>query len=145
MKELELVELIGALQRRVVRRLAHHLEAEGLSMSEGIVLWRLNKHGQGRVSEIGALSGLPPSTLTGLLDRLVAGEWLQREADPEDRRAIIMKGTPKLEEFAKTSMRSVARDLEKSFKTLPPDLIGRLVDDLGMVIACLENEEGVKK
>jgi len=145
MKELELVELLGALQRRVMKRLSHHLEAQGLSMSEGVVLWRLHKHGASRVSEIGALSGLPPSTLTGLLDRLVAGGWLERESDPDDRRAVIMRGTRMLDEFSRTSMRSVARDLEKSFKSLPPDLIARLVGDLGMIIECLENEEGARK
>lgn len=145
MKELELVELVGALQRRVMRRLSRNLMDEGLSMSEGIVLWRLHKHGPSRVSEIASMSGLPPSTLTGLLDRLVAGGWVGREPDPEDRRAIIMRGTEKLEDFSKTSMRTVAKDLERSFRGLPKDLIGRLVGDLAAVIDCLEREEGAKK
>lgn len=144
-KELELVELLGSLQRRVMRKLSGQLETVGLSMSEGVVLWRLHKLGACRVSEIAIQSGLPPSTLTGLLDRLVAGGWVEREADPDDRRAVVMRGTPKLDEFSKTSMRSVARELERGFRGLPKDLIARLVGDLRLVLDCLENEEGSKK
>ena len=145
MKELELVELLGSLQRRVMKKLSGQLETVGLSMSEGVVLWRLHKLGASRVSEIGMLSGLPPSTLTGLLDRLVAGGWVERESDPDDRRVVVMRGTAKLEEFSKTSMRSVARELERSFRGLPKDLIARLVGDLHLVLDCLENEDGSKK
>ena len=145
MKGLELVELIFAFQRRVMRRLTHHLAGEGLSTSEGIVLWRLHKHGARRVSDIASSSGLPPSTLTGLLDRLVEGGWVAREPDPDDRRAIIMQPTPKLEEFARTSLRSVAKDLEHSFRSLPSGLVERLIVDLGLVIGCLEEEENQRK
>ncbi|MDA8411787.1 MAG: MarR family transcriptional regulator [Treponema sp.] len=145
MKELELIELVGALQRRVIRKLSGKLERAGLSTSEGVVLWRLHKKGPSRVSEIAALSGLPPSTLTGLLDRLVAGGWVERQSDPDDRRVVVMKGTAKLDEFSKTSMRSVARDLERSFHNMPKDLIVRLVGDLRLVLDSLENEDGSKK
>lgn len=145
MKELEFVEAIGALQRKVVRRLSRNLEAEGLSMGEGAVLWRIHKRGPCRVSEISSQGGLPPSTLTGMLDRLVAGGWVVREADPEDRRAVIMRGTDKLDEFSRTSMKAVAKDLERSFRTLPRDLIPRLVEDLGQILQCLDGEEGQRK
>ncbi|HUX38311.1 MAG TPA: MarR family transcriptional regulator [Rectinemataceae bacterium] len=145
MKGLELVELMVAFQRRIMKRLGHHLAGEGLSTSEGFVLWRLHKHGARRVSEIAASSGLPPSTLTSLLDRLVEGGWVAREPDPDDRRAIIMQPTPKLEEFARTSLRSVGKDLENSFRSLPSGLVDRLIADLGLVIGCFEEEESQRK
>ena len=109
------------------------------------MLWRLHKRGPSRVSEIASQSGLPPSTLTGLPDRLVAGGWVERQSDPEDRRVVVMKGTQKLDRFSKTSMRSVARDLGRNFKKLPEDHIVRLVGDLRLVLDCLENEDGSKK
>jgi DNA-binding MarR family transcriptional regulator len=33
-------------------------------------------------------AGLPPATVTGVLDRLEKGGWIVRERDPEDRRAV---------------------------------------------------------
>jgi hypothetical protein len=38
-------------------------------------------------------------------------------------------------------MRAIAKTMEKSLRTLPPELIERLVSDLGEVNACLEGEE----
>lgn len=35
-------------------------------------------------------SGLHPATLTGILDRLERGGWLNRERDPHDRRGVLL-------------------------------------------------------
>ncbi|MGO8692693.1 MAG: MarR family winged helix-turn-helix transcriptional regulator [Rectinemataceae bacterium] len=140
-KEIELTELLGDIYRKIMKRFSRYAEAAGISLTEGMVLWRIHKHGCRRVSEIAAQIGLPPSTLTGVLDRLVAGDWLEREADPEDRRAVLMKSTAKLVEFTKSSMRASSRSLEKSFRTLPPELMDRLVADLASVLECLERDE----
>jgi len=142
MQEIEFIELIGSIQKKVTRRLSKFVAAEGLSMPEGVVLWRVNKLGPTRVSEISNQSGLPPSTLTGMLDRLVAGGWLEREDDPDDRRAVLMKSTPKLDDFTKSSMRSSAESLGESFRNLPPELLGRLLADLASVLECLNEHEG---
>jgi len=142
MQEIEFIELIGSIQKKVMRRLSKFVAAEGLSMPEGVVLWRINKLGPTRVSEIANQSGLPPSTLTGMLDRLVAGGWLEREDDPDDRRAVLMKSTPKLDDFTKSSMRSSAESLGESFRNLPPELLGRLLADLASVLECLNEHEG---
>jgi len=141
MNEIALIELLGNIHRKIMKRIACYSEEAGLSMTEGIVLWRIHKHGTSRVSDISGQLGLPPSTLTGILDRLVAGGWLSREDDPDDRRAVVMKSTPKLVEFTKNSMRASAKNLERSFRALEPDLLERLVDDLRSVLACLEENE----
>jgi len=145
MRELEFVELLGAIQRRVMRRLARHFEAEGLSVTDGLVLKWVSKRGSCRVSEIVDFSSLPASTVTGVLDRLVAGGWLERSSDPEDRRAVIMSGTPKLKEAMRVFQRSVAKALEKSLKGLSPGLLEGLIRDLAEVNACLEVEEEARK
>jgi DNA-binding MarR family transcriptional regulator len=124
-----------------MKRFASSIEAEGLSLTEGMVLWRVRKLGCSRVSEIATHIGLSPSTLTGVLDRLVSGGWLEREADPDDRRVVLMKSTPKLVEFTKSSMRASSKSLGKSFRVLPPELLDRLVDDLAQVLKCLEEDK----
>jgi len=109
------------------------------------VLWRIHKLGPMRVSEIASTIGVPPSTLTGVLDRLVAGGWIERSADPADRRAVLMKSTPRLEEFTKNTMQASFKSLARSFRTLPPALLDRLVSDLGSVLACLDQDEENKR
>jgi len=139
--EIELLELIGDIHRKTMKRVSCYAEEAGLSLTEGMVLWRVHKHGVCRVSEISSQLGLPPSTLTGILDRLVLGGWLKRVDDPEDRRAVQMKSTPKLVEFTKSSMRASSKSLEKSFKVLDPALLDRLVVDLRAVLSSLETAE----
>ena len=49
-----------------------------------LTLWREDGL---KVIDLGRKSGLEPSTMTGLLDRMERDELLYREADPTDRRA----------------------------------------------------------
>jgi DNA-binding MarR family transcriptional regulator len=85
--------------------------------------------------------GLAPSTLTGLLDRLTAKGLLERAADPDDRRAVVMKSTDGLRELMRGLMRAGTRHLEKALRPLPPELFPRLTADLSAVLGCLEAEE----
>ena len=141
MNEIELVEVLNAIHRKIMKRLSGYAQKEGLSIPEAMVLWRVHKNAPIRVSDLADQIGLPTSTLSGMLDRLVAGGWLGREADPNDRRAVLMHSTDKLTRYTENSKRASAQDLEKSFRTLAPELIARLTEDLGDVLACLERDE----
>ncbi|MEV4351670.1 MarR family transcriptional regulator [Actinoplanes sp. NPDC049596] len=39
-------------------------------------------------------AGLPPATVTGVLDRLERGGWIVRERDTADRRAVMVRIVP---------------------------------------------------
>jgi DNA-binding MarR family transcriptional regulator len=140
MKEIDMIELIGNIARKVAKSVGHIAAADGLSTTEALALWKLRK-GPCKASEIADKLGLSPSTITGILDRLEARGWILREADPEDRRAINIGPTKKLTEFMKGAKRSVSKALERTFSGLPPDLIDRLCADLSRVQELLEAEE----
>lgn len=141
MQSLTLTELFGAIYRKMIKRLSRYAEAEGLSWSESLVLWTIHKHRSLHVSKIANSIGLPPSTLTGMLDRLVAGGWIEREPDPNDRRAILVACTGKFEGVANATIRASFASLEQDFAGLPPQLVDRLVGDLATVLECLERGE----
>src|ERR1700704_87467 len=42
-------------------------------------------------SALARLAGLHPATMTGILDRLERGDWIVRERDPADRRAVLVR------------------------------------------------------
>src|SRR5438477_9191764 len=48
------------------------------------------RHGPINPSALARLAGLHPATMTGVLDRLEAGDWISRTRDPADRRAIAV-------------------------------------------------------
>ena len=141
MNEIRLLELLGDIYRRVLKVMAPLAQAEGLSMTEMLVLWKMHIRERRRVRELVTEIGLPPSTLTGILDRLTSEGWLAREPDPDDRRAVVMRRTEKLTRFIQLIKREGTRGLEAAFKKLPRDLIERLTADLAAVHERLETEE----
>jgi len=141
MNEMGLVELFWSVQKRLAQRMAPVARDMGISMSELVVLWKAHKLGECRVSALSEDLGVPPSTLTGMMDRLVEGGWLDRDRDPQDRRAVVMKSTPRLAELVRNLKHAGSRTLEKAFKTLPAETFDRLEHDLLDVLQCLEREE----
>jgi DNA-binding MarR family transcriptional regulator len=138
--EIGLVELFWNIHKRIVKRLAPLAHREGMSTTEMVVLWKAHQCGQSRVTALAEDLGLPPSTLTGMLDRLVEGGWLERDRDPEDRRAVVMKSTGKLGELVRDLKHAGSRTMEKAFRSLPQNVRERLAGDLARVLECLERE-----
>ena len=52
------------------------------------------RHGPINPGALARLAGLHPATMTGVLDRLEAGDWISRTRDPADRRAIAVAANP---------------------------------------------------
>src|ERR1043165_2989543 len=52
----------------------------------------ITRHGPLTPTALAKLAGLHPATLTGVLDRLEKGGWVARERDPDDRRAVRVRG-----------------------------------------------------
>jgi DNA-binding MarR family transcriptional regulator len=52
------------------------------------------RHGPINPSALARLAGLHPATMTGVLDRLEAGDWISRTRDGSDRRAIAVAANP---------------------------------------------------
>jgi DNA-binding MarR family transcriptional regulator len=140
-KEIELIDLMRAITKAIVARLAPLVSEQGLTVPEVTVLWKVHNAGSFRATALAEHLGLPPSTLTGLLDRLTERGLLDRGADPEDRRAVVMKSTDRLRDLMRQLMRAGSRQLERALRPLPPDVMPRLAADLSAVLACLEAKE----
>lgn len=99
----ELRYLVLAAQREGNRQLSAALKPLGITPSQAEVIQLLADHSQLSISELGKLlvceSGTNPSRL---VDRLVAGGYLQRATDPADRRSVILALTGQGGELAGT-------------------------------------------
>jgi DNA-binding MarR family transcriptional regulator len=139
---LALVELLWNINRRIGRRLAPLAQDAGMSMTELVVLYKAHKAGSPRVTALAEDLGVPPSTLTGVLDRLVDQGWLERDRDPDDRRAVVVRSTEKLGELVRNLKQALSRVVERALRDLPAETRERLGVDLASVLECLDREEG---
>jgi DNA-binding MarR family transcriptional regulator len=51
----------------------------------------IERHGPLSPRDLAFRAGLHPATMTGVLDRLERGQWVVRERDPSDRRAVLVR------------------------------------------------------
>src|SRR6266567_2525949 len=51
----------------------------------------ISRHGPLSPSALARRAGLHPATMTGILDRLERGGWIDRSRDPADRRAVVVQ------------------------------------------------------
>ena len=113
--------IVLALQRATHATL-HALAAQvanlGLTPAEINVLANLADNRPRTVSELGRLSGSPPTTLTSVLDRLEGRGHVSRNRHPTDRRALVVELTP--------SGRRAAASIRRAITRLEQHLLGGL-------------------
>lgn len=130
MRYIRLLELLGRIHGRLARKLAPAFHAEDLSGTEMIILWKVEMKGPWRVSELASFLGIPPSTFTGILDRLVARGLVERVADPTDRRSFLIQATPSLKEVLQRVGTRLEERLNKILSGWPEEEYKRLLEAL---------------
>lgn len=115
-------QLAGAVVEQIV-------EGSGLTASEFAVTSWLNLHGSATPSQLAHDLGIPPTTLSSMLDRLVRKKQVRRIRHPADGRSALLELTAKgkattvqnNERFArmlKTLKANLDGDPEKILETL---------------------------
>ncbi len=66
----------------------------GLQSQELSLLARLTLAGPKRVKELIADLGIPPSTMTSLVDRMLVSGFVRRLSSAEDHRLVVLEATP---------------------------------------------------
>jgi DNA-binding MarR family transcriptional regulator len=67
----------------------------GVNRTDGRCLDILEQHGRMTAGELSRESGLTTGAITAVIDRLERAGYVQRTADPDDRRRVLVELTPK--------------------------------------------------
>ena len=81
---------------------------------------------------------LHPSTVTGILQRLVQKNLLARDTDPDDSRRVRLHVRPAAKPFTQRSSGTVEAAVARAMKRLPPREIANARRVLAEVISALE-------
>ncbi len=90
MQVLDLTHLLEQAQRRVSRDLDRSLAEVGASGEQWRVLERLADEVGRPIGELATLLTMNPPTMTKLIDRMVASGLVQRIADVQDNRRVLV-------------------------------------------------------
>ena len=82
------------------------------------VLGVLARHGKMSMSEIGCRLSMPKSHITGLVDKLIADDLVERLYDPNDRRIINIQITDKGVDDFKAIKVEISQDLREKLQLL---------------------------
>ena len=98
----------------ISRRMAMELRDHNLNPSEAVVLEALRRYPQSTIALVRQLTGLRPSTLDSLLDRLVARQLLKREIPRDMRGEVVLTATaatPQMTSYATSALREIEEEL----------------------------------
>jgi DNA-binding MarR family transcriptional regulator len=78
----------------MARDRAHPFFSSNLTMSQLKILFSLRLNGAAGGQELAQMMGVSLATMTGIIDRLVASDYVSRREDPKDRRIRRIELTP---------------------------------------------------
>jgi DNA-binding MarR family transcriptional regulator len=110
-----------ALAPRLVEILDLGARQYGMSYARGRVVAALQASGPVLMRALSEAVGVTPRTITGLVDALEADGWVERRADPGDRRATIVALTP----YAETTF----QQLLETYRGLAQDLVSGISEE----------------
>jgi DNA-binding MarR family transcriptional regulator len=93
--EHDLAYLLSRASHQLTQRLSTILEQEGLTLGQWRVLQMLSDGTSHGMSDAADYAMLPPPSLTKAVDQLVLAKLIDRRADPQDRRRVLIRLTPR--------------------------------------------------
>lgn len=129
--------VVAALQRQGRHTVLFHqtlAERVGLNATDTRTLAYLEEAGPATAGQLAEWTGLTTGAVTGIIDRLERKGFVHREADPSDRRKVLVVRTPDSE-----GSRQMA-ELFQDFGRGVAALLARFTDDELTVIARFAEE-----
>jgi DNA-binding MarR family transcriptional regulator len=116
---------------------AQAAEKAGLGLTDMQMLHMLQLYGSSTPSQLGVWTGLSSGGVTVALDRLEKGGYLRREANPADRRSLLITLLPARLRKIAAMYEGVEKETRRLLATLPQS-------DLEAVVRFFETLEAVR-
>src|SRR3989338_7058848 len=91
----KLNEVMPVIIKEFSRYQANELYKGKITLPQFLIMDFLNKKGEARMTDLAHFMGVSTAAVTGIVDRLVKYGYVLRGFEPEDRRVIKIKLTPK--------------------------------------------------
>lgn len=95
----EINRILPAVMSEFVKRYASGLNKVKVTLPQFFILNFLDEKGEAKMSELASIMQVTTAAMTGVVDRIVKYGYVKRVYDPEDRRIIKVRLTPKGKEL----------------------------------------------
>ena len=119
---------------------AYQLQSSGIQPQDMYVLERIGFHKTVQIRDLTKNYGIPPSTLTGILDRLERKKYIQRVRKDRDRRAIELVTTDEGNIILQGHLREDRLFARNMFYTLPSEQRQQLLYLLNELLSNVSKE-----
>ena len=113
------------------------LARDGLTVARAHLLWELRRSGPVTQRGLSEVMRVSPRNITGLVDALVAGGFVTREAHPSDRRATLVTFTERGQQAADTMARQQRELADDLFAGQAEESVAHLVSELRRIVGVL--------
>ena len=123
--------------RVIERETANYLKNEtaccGVSLSQCHILMELDAQGEMSLKQLAANLEADPSTLSRVIDGMVNSGLILRAANPDDRRAVILKLSEQGQRTAATINEQSNRFYQRLFELLPTEKHAQMVESITLL------------
>ncbi|HJV33276.1 MAG TPA: MarR family transcriptional regulator [Patescibacteria group bacterium] len=116
-----------ALKRALHERLQRSTSFDSASLARVAVLDLVRRNGETTMKDVAAYLCVTPPSATALADGAVAAGLLTRRQDPDDRRSVRLRLTPKGKRALASGMRGVEAAMSRMFARLDAQEQDRLI------------------
>lgn len=122
----QLSYLIARANRMVEEDLARRLQPGGIAIEQFRVLKALEQEGPSPMGALATRVLVEPATLTKIIDRMTSEGLVFRQADPKDRRKVLVALAPKGIALSRELLNISAAHDEHIAQALPPVELSRI-------------------
>ena len=150
MAKKEIIEELVELQRRIDRdRRQYELDA-WMSLNLGIgqlkTLFFISNRGATTTGKLATALKVTPTNVTGIIDRLLEKDLITRIGDPDDRRVLVLRTTPKGDELVAELRQKRWERMSELFNQLSDKEAETVAQGLKIMVKAIEakQEEAAK-
>ena len=141
----DIIEELVELQRRIDRdRRQYELDA-WMSLNLGIgqlkTLFFISNRGATTTGKLATALKVTPTNVTGIIDRLLEKELITRTGDPDDRRVLVLRTTPKGDELVAELRQKRRERMTEVFNLLNDEEAAIVAQGLKIMVKAIEAKQ----
>ena len=130
---------MDVFMHRSMRGWTHFAKSTGLSMAQFSILMQLHHKGPCGMSDLSERFDVTPAAASQLVDKLVQSGYLERDEDPSDRRAKLLKLSHNGAKLVEQGMNERHRWMDEITKNLSADEQKKIIEALDVLTEAARN------